>query len=414
MSKPTPEKKKEILTHPSIQSWLSEFPKNATIKQYRSRICKFLIAVNKKPEDILTMDKKEVKQLIIDYQIMKKNEGVPNNGILSIVTAFRSYLVSIDKEVTFRRGQLLNIEEDSDSHIFTNGDLKNMFDVGGAFEKALIATAVSEGWEISQFLDQSREKTEKMLEHAKQNNEEYIFWRETRDKTGKPRLGVLNPLAIEHLTKYLAVRREQEKKNPPKSIEEIQDKRYKIDYSDMLFPITSDGVQKMLYRLAREANLAVTGKVRFHNIRKWLMSRLSRSNFNEFQIKFIMGKGIPVTDSTYLQTLQEEIEGKYPKVYNDYLNINPILGSEVAKKQHEELLETKNELYKVIGQKQREFDLLKEAFAIMFKMSTSLDESKTTKENIKPMQENPSVKKDAERLNYIFNELKIDIKPKEA
>jgi hypothetical protein len=34
-----------------------------------------------------------------------------------------------------------------------------------------------------------------------------------------------------------------------------------------------------------------------------------------------MGKSIGISDLVYLQTLQTEIEEKYPIVYNDYLNI---------------------------------------------------------------------------------------------
>jgi len=52
------------------------------------------------------------------------------------------------------------------------------------------------------------------------------------------------------------------------------------------------------------------------------MSGLSRAGFNEFQIKYVLGKTIPLSDMTYLQTLQQEIETKYPKAY-EYVNIKP-------------------------------------------------------------------------------------------
>jgi hypothetical protein len=52
------------------------------------------------------------------------------------------------------------------------------------------------------------------------------------------------------------------------------------------------------------------------------MSGLSRSGFNEFQIKYLVGKPIPMQDMTYLQTLQQEIEERYPKAYEHFLNIN--------------------------------------------------------------------------------------------
>ena len=36
-----------------------------------------------------------------------------------------------------------------------------------------------------------------------------------------------------------------------------------------------------------------------------------------------MGKAIPVSDMTYLQTLQQEIEERYPKAYENYLSLKP-------------------------------------------------------------------------------------------
>ena len=289
-----------ILEDSTVKEWLNSFSKRSTFNQYSSRIQKFFADIGKTPKDIQQMDVKELKNLVLQYQADQRKQGLTNNSILGEITTIRSYLISIDKPLAFRRGQLLNLEADNSSHVFTNGDLKLLFEVGNTYEKALLATAVSEGWEISAFLDQDREIIQNRIAHAKQNNEKFIFFTNTRQKTGVARFCVLNPLAIEWLGKYLESRK---------------------DNSERLFPITQDGVQKMLHRLAKQSGLKTTGSLRFHNIRKWLMSRLSRCGFNEFQIKYLMGKSIGVSDSTYLQTLQIEIEEKYPKVYNDYLNI---------------------------------------------------------------------------------------------
>ena len=53
------------------------------------------------------------------------------------------------------------------------------------------------------------------------------------------------------------------------------------------------------------------------------MSGLSRSGFNEFQIKYVLGKSIPMSDGTYLQTLEQEVKDRYPSAYENYLNLNP-------------------------------------------------------------------------------------------
>ena len=316
----------DILKEQSIQLWLNEFNKENTRRGYKSRIIKFLEFTNKTIADLQSMNIKELKRLVLDYQREASEKKVANNGILSIITAVRSYLISIDKPLMFRRGQLVNPEADTSSHTFSNGDLKILFEVGNTFEKALIATAVSEGWEISSFLNQDRELVKSKLENGKQNNEKFIYFNNTRKKTGVARFCVLNPLAIEWLDKYLVSR---------------------TDEDPRLFPITQDGVQKMFQRLANSSGLKTTGSLRFHNIRKWLMSGLSRAGFNVFQMKYIMGKSIGLSDATYLQTLETEIREKYEKIYDRYLNIYYQGNAETAKKQleiEEKLTNTKNEL----------------------------------------------------------------------
>ena len=285
----------------SVQAWLDEFVKPSTCTNYRLRFVAFCETVGVTPEELRVMSVRDLKLLVLDFQKKGLELGLAHNHVLAVITAVRSYLVSCrDVTLAFRKGQLVNPKADRDSHVFSNGDLRLLFEVGGAFEKALLATACSQGWEISMFLDQKRDKIFRRIEHAEQNGERFVFFMDDREKTGAERLCVLNPLAVECLKKYLSIREDDDPR---------------------LFPITADGVQKMLYRLAKDANLKTTGSLRFHNIRKWLMSRLSRCQFNEFQIKFIMGKSIGISDGVYLQTLQNEIEEKYPIVYNDYLNI---------------------------------------------------------------------------------------------
>jgi len=307
-----------VTSHPAVKGWLDELSNDSTRRNYTYGINMFFASVEVSVDEFLALSAKDIRHLILVFQKEKrgvgrkglgKDEGVWADGKINAVTvAVRSFLSSQDKFVKFKRNQIITAKSDKSSHVFSNGDLKRLFDVGGAFEKALIATAASEGWEISMFLDQRRDVVERRIAHAEQNGQQFVFFMDQREKTGAERLCVLNPLAVECIKKYLAVR---------------------TDDDPRLFPITSDGVQKMLYRLAKDADLKTTGYLRFHNIRKWLMSRLSRCNFNSFQIKFIMGKAIGISDLVYLQTLQAEIEAKYPVVYNDYLNIDwrPVVSS---------------------------------------------------------------------------------------
>ena len=303
---------------PAVKEWLSEFGNEITRYKYADRLLKFFGDTKFTVADLQKREPKEIKHILMVYQGEQQRANIPQNSILATITAVRSFCSSIDKPIKFRRGQLGSLQADTSSHVFSNGDLRTIFEICNVTEKAIIATSASLGWEISAFLELERDKVSKLIAHAKANSEEFIFFEDTRQKTGVSRLAILNPLAIEWLSKYLETAKFT---------------------SDKLFDFTSDGINKMLNRLAQTSGLKTTGGIRYHNIRKWLMSRLSRSGFNEFQIKFIIGHSIPLQDRTYLQTLTEEIEEKYPKVYNDYLNINPKINAEAKGELNAKILE---------------------------------------------------------------------------
>jgi hypothetical protein len=346
------EKLSELMKNQSVNDWLSEFKVENTKQKYLRRMANFLEKMNTTPDAIKAMDSTQLKKLVIDYQNLVKGT-LKNNGILGNITAIRSFAGFLGTPLKFRRSQLVSIETDTASHRFTNADLKLLFDVSNTFEKALLATAVSEGWEISSFLEQDKDLVQRKLDHASQNHESFIFFEETREKTGVLRFCCLNPLAIEWLTKYLATRKD----NDPR-----------------LFPITQDGVQKMLYRLAKDSGLKTTGNLRFHKIRAWLMGRLSHAGLNEFEVKFIIGHAIALQNRAYLDSLEETIEEKYPLIYEKELNINPTNGNGKVSKLSEEVTRLQNEINELKFQSDYRFNEL--INALEEKLSINIDVSK--------------------------------------
>ena len=171
-----------------------------------------------------------------------------------------------------------------------------------------------------------------------------MFIPQVRKKTNVKGLLVINPLAVEWLEKWIS-------QNP----------------KDKLFPIArKDSVSITLRKLAKQSQIKLTGKIRFHNIRAWTMSSLSKAGLNSFQIKFHIAKKVPSSDATYLRTLAEQIKERYETsdLYPKYMNI---LGYQtrtetdtIDKLQHELeetrlVLKTMTEIYgKEILQKARE------------------------------------------------------------
>jgi site-specific recombinase XerD len=323
----------ELIDNPLVSDWLAEKRSTTTRRSYLYRLRLFLEYHKITPNQLLEMSPKEARTLALRYQ--NENTELSNNTLLGRLTAVASFMDYYDKPINWKRGTRVRPRPDTKSHVYTNGDLSKMFEVADTRDKAILALATSLGWEISGFVDLKRETLRKLIARTKETGEQFVYFRNIRNKTGKLRLGVLNPLAIEWCEKWLKLsenipKRERE----PRTVNPIT-LTAKRRISD-IFDLTGNGIHGAMRSLAKKANLKLTGKPRFHNIRKWVMSGLSRSGFNEFQIKYVLGKAIPMSDQVYLQTLEDEIRERCPEAYENYLNLSTTISKNVKKKIEDE------------------------------------------------------------------------------
>ena len=303
-----------ILEHSSVKDWLSECRAFKTRRTYEANIKRFFAWYGQTVDEFLKLDPKDMRHLALKYQ--NEHEDLNRNTVYGVLTALNSFLHFSDMPIDFK-GKRVKPMPDLDSHTFSNGDLAKMFDVGSTKEKAVLSLGCSLGWEISAVLELAREFLQSQINRAKSENQQFVYFISQRQKTGAARLGVLNPNAIEWVGKWLdesRVTQKRKRKETRKTRDHVESE---------VFDITEGGVNKMLRRLAKDAQIVATGRVHFHRLRGWVMSGLSRAGFNEFQIKYLMGKAIPLADMTYLQTLQEEIEQRYPDAYEQCLNLKP-------------------------------------------------------------------------------------------
>ena len=284
------EANKEILT------WLSEYSNHITKRNMRLRIKDFLNGINMNAEDFMKLSAKDARHIILEYQARMKEKGVPNNTILSNLCAPRAFFKFLDKPILLK-GKMLEAKQATQRHDFSNGDLGKMFEVADIRGKALIATASSLGWAISDVKALDREFVKTQIKRAQENNETFVFFKANRQKTNVTTLGVLNPLAVEWLQKW-----------------------FNISKGAKVFNLSNDQINRDLQTYAKEAQITETGHVSFHAFRSWVFSSLIKSGFDEFSAKLIVGKKIPLSDSTYLR-LEESIKTKYAEVYDKYLNI---------------------------------------------------------------------------------------------
>lgn len=337
-----------IDAHPEIQKWLDEYQNRITNRNMRLSMKYFLTSIQMKPEDFIKLSSKDAKHLVLKYQAQAKKDNVKDNTILSNITAPRALFKYLEKPMRFGRGRLVKVTKAQNRHTFSNGDLSKMFDVADIRGKAIIATASSLGWAMSDFRALDRQKIEALIARAKENDEQFIFFKTERKKTGAKTLAVLNPIAIEWLEKYFA-----------------------ISEGTKVFNLSHDQINADLKKFAEEAQLRTTGNVSFHAFRGWVMSSLVKAGFSEFETKYVVGKTIPLSDETYL-SLEEGVKEKYTEKYADYLSIKKFENLEKSTKIEElkqaiEHIETENSTSKT------RIDLLQETMEKLKKKNKDLE-----------------------------------------
>jgi chromosome segregation ATPase len=145
-----------------------------------------------------------------------------------------------------------------------------MFNVANTKEKCLLALGASLGWEISAVIELDRHTLQSLVERAKAENKQFIYFQSVRKKTGVNRLGVLNPLALEWLERWLneLAKIETDRINRHKTAQRKRKENRKCDRPiSNLFDLTPEAINKMLRRLIRHTGIVTTGRVHFHKIR---------------------------------------------------------------------------------------------------------------------------------------------------
>lgn len=302
----------QIKKNEKIQDWLDEIQSYNTKQAYLYRMTSFFEWYNNTIESFLELTQREKRHTVLKFQGEKMGD-LSSNSIATTIGAINSFLDYFDMKVNFK-GKVVRKRIDLSSHVFTNRDLTKLFKIGNTKEKAYLSLSVSLGWECGAIVTLKRKQLRSYIDRAKSENKQFFYFMSQREKTGALRLGVLNPLALEWVDKWLI---ESENKKPRKR---KTDRNKSLVVSDV-FDLSIQGCNLLLQKLARESGIKTTGRIHTHLLRKWCMGSLVKAGFNEWEVKFLVGKAIPATDFTYLQSLQLGIEEKYPTVYENYLNL---------------------------------------------------------------------------------------------
>ena len=285
------------LEHPKVIEFLEDYNEKQRPQQ-KLRIVKFLEWTELTPNELLKLDNKKARALLIKFNDSLLSKGVKPNSLRAYVSTAKMFFAYHNIHVTFRRGQTVQPEKPSDLYDFSNGDLGKIYEVANPQYKAIISLACSTGFGIGDILALNRETIKSRIAEARRNNKEFCFYETQRIKTHARSLVCINPLAMKSLELWL--------KQPHNK--------------ETLFEAKELAINKMLKKLAKKIGIDTKLKIKFHRIRSWLINSLIKAGFSTEQWKSIVGKAISMSDDTYL-SLRQQIEEKYRETYNQYFNI---------------------------------------------------------------------------------------------
>jgi len=282
------------------EEWLKEYSKEETRYKYNFNFglfCKWAntndmeLVEEYKNSDPREFSKKWGKK-IIQYHNYILESGKKSNTARSLTIAPRAFFKSQCIEVKIKRGGIRKAEMATGEHEFRLEELQKMYQVGNIEDKARLATAVNLGWGSGDFVRLEWKEIEPYL--AEDLEPPVAFWH-TRQKTQAPCRSHLTHEAIEALRLW----------------RDLSPKKRYIFQGSTGKHLDGRTMNDWIKSLAKRAMINARGHIRFHLVRKFLLSQLSASGMNTWEAKLCVGKTVESSVLTYLKDLTQAIREKF-------------------------------------------------------------------------------------------------------
>lgn len=318
-----------------LNKWLTTGYSNERSQELsKNRFQTFLEWTQKTPKQLIEeFEQKRTRDLILSFQTYLKNDhiiekgarkgkkGMSDNSTRAYVMTVRAFYNSQCEPIKGLRNKIVSARLAIGEHAFSVSDLKRIWHIANTRDKALIACGCSLGWESSAILNMKKEFFANLVKRARDQEQEFICFDTVREKTSSKQIGILNPCALDSLERWIS-------------------KNTNTTSALLWNGLTQDGLNKILKRLTKEANIVTMGKIRWHLLRKWLMNTLSASGLNSFEIKIILGKAISASDATYLQTLKQTAFEKYKKAYPNAMSLVAYSNNHTINRSYKDMIQT--------------------------------------------------------------------------
>lgn len=232
------------------------------------------------------------KWLTTEYRSPLKQKPLSESSALSVCTAVRSFFSYHRYGLEIQKDKLPSSEKVAqkfEDHSFDIYQLRTMANHGDLFEKSVLACGVNLWLRAGDFINLNRDmielhiKREEETAQSENRTVDIVEFELTTEKEKEPCSCHLSKETVEFLTEYF--------RTYPKK-------------SEKLFELNEDTLNDLLRRLADKAKITVTGRIRWHCLRKFGIT-LMHGKVTEPVMKYMVGKHISKDLRTYIQNNKE-------------------------------------------------------------------------------------------------------------
>lgn len=335
----TPELAVKWLGEPTV-NLLKSYNKQTSINRVKASIATFcewaqktdvqFVEEYKQATDKEQWAKDMGKTLVEWFNVLRQNDYKVNSA-RGTVGNVRAFFRDQCRPVKIEKRKIPKQQAATGEHEFSQTDLRKMFYYADVRGKAMLSTAVALGWAADDFLNLKRGNVEAFVNKALAEKQQFIGFTEVRGKSGAQTRAHLTPEAIESLRAYLDT-------TPKEAV-------YLWANGALTDHLTDDTLNNILRDLVKEASIQTIGTVHFHEIRKFMISALSNAGLNEWHVKFMVGKDVPMDMATYLINMKETLMEEYQRAYVRF----SLTG--YANRNHDKLSELEEKVNKIMAEK---------------------------------------------------------------
>jgi len=350
--------------------------KHESIRAYKYALLKYCNFVNKGLEELIEeaeeeeelsirMRKRKINQYLTNFKSRLDESDLSERSKKQIIMLVKAFYKEFDIEIPqSKRRKSSPARAETIADLPTIEEIQLFLEYCSSVYKAIVLTSLSSGMsraEISSLtfkhfydalsLTPYPETLRELIDKAKTNTNDILFWNITRVKTGNIYFTFSSPESLDRIIMYLE---ELYQRHPD----------YKPKLEDNLFrstppnkPLNANNIGSMFVFInKRNGFRRVNGRfvVRSHNLRKYFATTLEKNKIPHLTSRWLLGHTVDKVTNAYFKPDAEAVKNDYLKVVNQLttnkVEIKLINQYENLQQQIEEIRHNEQKHLEVIGE----------------------------------------------------------------